>query len=172
MSKEKKKKTEKKDLVEDKKNDDTLLPYNPLMGTQPVQSVSVEDEGNMKGELIQQAESLVELNKQVLAAKQRETELIVDNRKLDVAKKLIEGINLVTDKTLNTETLIKVLDNCERPQDFKYMTESVEKMANVLKGMLNPSVADEFGNRKRAKIVAQFRSPDGSTASIGVDTDD
>lgn len=150
--------------------DNELLPYNPLVGSQ---SISVEDENNEKGELIEQAESLVELNKQVLAAKQRETELMVDNRKLDAAKKLIEGINSVADKALDEEVIARLLQQEDlRPQDFKYMAESMEKMTNTLKSLMNPSIADEFGNRKRTKIVAQFRSPDGSTASIGMDTDD
>lgn len=153
----------------DKAIEGELLPFNPLMGSQ---TITVDEENNTKVELIEEAQSIATLNKQVLAAKQRETELIVDNKKLDAAKKLIEGINMVADKALNADTITKILDREDlSPQDFKYMTESMEKMANVLKGMLNPSVADEFGNRKRTKIVAQFRGPDGSTASIGMDTD-
>lgn len=147
-----------------------LLDYNPLVSS-PM--ITVNDENHMKGELIEEAQSLAELNKQVLAAKQRETELIVDNRKLDAAKKLIEGINLVADKALSKETIEKILDQENlKPMDLKFMAESMEKMANTLKGLMNPSVADEFGNRKRTKIMAQFRSPDGSTASIGVDMND
>ena len=48
----------------------------------------------------------------------------------------------------------------------------MEKMSNTLKSLMNPSVADEFGNRKRTKIVAQFQSPSGEKASIGVEMDD
>ena len=147
-----------------------LLPVNPLMGSQVI---TVDDENNTKVELIEEAQSIATLNKQVLAAKQRETELIVDNRKLDAAKKLIEGINAVADKALNEDTIARILDQEDlKPMDLKFMAESMEKMSNTLKSLMNPSVADEFGNRKRTKIVAQFQSPSGERASIGVEMDD
>lgn len=154
----------------DKSIKQELLPVNPLMRSQVI---SVDEENNTKVELIEEAQSIATLNKQVLAAKQRETELIVDNRKLDAAKKLIEGINAVADKALDKDTISKILDQENlKPMDLKFMAESMEKMSNTLKSLMNPSVADEFGNRKRTKIVAQFQSPSGEKASIGVEMDD
>lgn len=160
----------KKNIIEGEIVENTLLPFNPLMAS-PM--ISVDDENNMKGELIEEAQSLAVLNRQVLEAKQRETELIVDNRKLDAAKKLIEGINLVADTALSKEAIEKMLsqDNL-KPMDLKFMAESMEKMANTLKSLMNPSVADEFGNRKRTKIVAQFQSATGEKTSIGVEMND
>ena len=151
------------------KSDKELLSFNPLM---PSSVVSVDDENNMKYELIEEAQSLAVLNKQVLEAKQRETELIVDNKKLDAAKKLIDGINLVADKALSEETLNKVLSKEDfTPMDLKFMAESMDKMANTLKSLMRPSVQDEFGNRKKTKIVAQFQTQSGERASIGVSID-
>lgn len=165
---EKKKKTTKKE--NDKVLEGELLPFNPLIDS-PV--VSVEDENEQKVELIEEVQSLATLNKQVLEAKQRETELIVDNRKLDAAKKLIEGINVVADKAFDEETIKQVLTKEDlNPQDFKFMADAMSKMSDTLKSLMNPSVQDAYGNRKRTKIVAEFRTQNGERASIGVDMGD
>ena len=105
MSK-KKKTTENIEVLEGEVLEEGLLPFNPLMGS-PI--ISVDDENEQKIELIQEAESLAVLNKQVLEAKQRETELIVDNKKLDAAKKLIDGINAVADKAFDEDTIRRVM---------------------------------------------------------------
>lgn len=165
---EKKKKTTKKE--NDKVLEGELLPFNPLIDS-PI--VSVEDENEQKVELIEEVQSLATLNKQVLEAKQRETELIVDNRKLDAAKKLIEGINVVADKAFDEETIKQVLTKEDlNPQDFKFMADAISKMSDTLKSLMNPSVQDAYGNRKRTKIVAEFRTQNGERASIGVDMSD
>ena len=120
----------------------------------------------------QEAESLAVLNKQVLEAKQRETELIVDNRKLDAATKLIEGINAVADKAFDEVTLTKIFEKEDlSPMDLKFMAESMDKMANTLKSLMRPSIQDEYGGRKKTKIVAQFQTQSGERASIGVSID-
>lgn len=148
-----------------------LLPFNPLVGDAPV--ITVDDENEQKVELIEQTESLAVLNKQVLEAKRRETELVVDNKKLDAAQKLIDGINVVADKALNEETIRKIVTkNDLTPMDLKFMAEAMDKMANTLKSLMNPSVQDEFGGRKRTKIIAQFQTASGDKASIGVDMGD
>ena len=159
-----------KDLPEVAVVDNALLPYNPLLQS-PV--ITVDDENEQKMELIEQTESLAELNKNVLEAKRRQVELIVDNKKLDAAQKLIDGINVVADKALSPDTIARIIEKDDlTPQDLKYMSESMEKMANTLKSLMNPSVQDEFGNRKRTKIMAHFRTPSGDSASIGVDIGD
>lgn len=164
-----KKDNKKKNVIEGKLVEKPLLHYNPLLHDT---SISVNEENEQKIELVEKSQSLAELNKNVLEAKQRETELIVDNRKLDAAKKLIEGINAVADKALSEETLMRVMAKEDlTPMDMKFMAESMDKMANTLKSLMKPSVQDEFGNRKRTKIVAQFQSPSGERASIGVSID-
>lgn len=165
---EKKKKTTKKE--DNKVLEGELLPFNPLIDS-PI--VSIEDENEQKVELIEEVQSLATLNKQVLEAKQRETELIVDNRKLDAAKKLIEGINIVADRAFDEETIKQVLTKEDlNPQDFKFMADAMSKMSDTLKSLMNPSVQDAYGNRKRTKIVAEFRTQNGERASIGVDMGD
>lgn len=168
MSKSKNK-TEKIKAIDAEIIQEKLLSYNPLM---PSPSISVDEENNLKGELIEEVQSLAVLNKQVLEAKQRETELIIDNKKLDAAKKLIDGINAVADKALSEDTLTKILTKDDlNPMDLKFMAEAMDKMANTLKSLMKPSIQDEYGNRKRTKIVAQFQTPSGEKASIGVSID-
>jgi len=165
---EKKKETAKKE--DNKALEGELLPFNPLIDS-PM--VSIDDENEQKVELMEEVQSLATLNKQVLEAKQRETELIVDNKKLDAAKKLIDGINIVADKALNEETIMQVLNKEDlSPMDFKFMADAMDKMSKTLKDLMNPSVQDAYGNRKRTKIVAEFRTQSGERATIGVDLGD
>lgn len=144
-----------------------LLPVNPLLGSNVI---TVDDENEQKVELIEEAQSLSVLNKEVLEVKRRQVELQVDNKKLDAANKLIDGINIVADKALNEDTITRIISQENlTPQDLKYMAEAMEKMSNTLKALMNPSVQDEYGNRKRTKIIAQFQTQSGDRASIGVD---
>ena len=143
-----------------------LLAVNPLLGSQVI---TVDDENEQKVELMEEAQSLSILNREVLEVKRRQVELEVDNKKLDAANKLIDGINIVADKALNEETIKKIIQQPNlTPQDLKYMAEAMEKMSNTLKGLMNPSIQDEYGNRKRTKIIAQFQTQSGERASIGV----
>ncbi len=164
---EKKKKTTKKE--DNKTLDGELLPFNPLIDS-PM--VSIDDENEQKVELIEEVQSLATLNKEVLEAKRRQVELSVDNKKLDAAEKLIDGINQVADKALNEDTIKQVLSKDDlSPMDFKFMAEAMDRMSKTLKDLMNPSVQDAFGNRKRTKIVAEFRTQSGERATIGVDLD-
>lgn len=146
---------------------------NPLVTEQSkTLIITPEEENEQKAELIEQTESLAVLNKQILEAKRRQVELIVDNKKLDAANKLIDGINIVADKALNEETIKKIINKEDlTPMDLKFMAEAMDKMANTLKSLMNPSVQDEFGRRKRTKIMAQFQTPSGEKATIGVEVD-
>ena len=142
--------TEKKKTAKKNEAEQELLPFNPLMGNMVV---STDEENEQKLELIEQTQSLAELNKEVLEVKQRQTELIVDDRKLDAATKLIEGINTVADRAFDEETLTKIFEKEDlTPMDLKFMAESMDKMANTLKSLMRPSVQDEYGGRKKTKI--------------------
>jgi len=144
---------------------------NPLVTEQSkTLIITPEEENEQKAELIEQTESLAVLNKQILEAKRRQVELIVDNKKLDAANKLIDGINIVADKALNEETIKKIINKEDlTPMDLKFMAEAMDKMANTLKSLMNPSVQDEFGRRKRTKILAQFQTPSGEKATMAVE---
>lgn len=156
------------EIIEEKKKPE-LLAVNPLLGSQVM---TVDDENEQKVELIEEAQSLAVLNKEVLEVKRKQVELVVDNKKLDAANKLIDGINIVADKALNKETINKIMSQKNlTPQDLKYLAEAMNKMSDTLKGLMTPSMQDEFGNRRRTKIIAQFKTPSGEETSIGVSID-
>lgn len=155
----------------DAKKKSELLPYNPLLAPdQQLQPITAEEENEQKIELIEQVESIATLNKQVLEAKRRQVELVVDNKKLDAAKKLIDGINVIADKALDPYTIAKIIEQDDlKPLDLKLMADAMEKMTKTLNGLMNPSVQDEFGNRKRTKIIAAFQTAAGDKMMVATE---
>lgn len=145
----------KKNIIEGEIVENTpLLSYNPLIAS-PV--VSINDETEQKVALISDIESLSAINKQQLMVKRQQVELEVDNKKLDVAKKTISTIEKIIESVSDEDVLTRVAENIKTPQDMKYMTEAAEKLANTLKNLLNPNVADEFGGKKHHKINMLFK---------------
>lgn len=143
-----------KDTKTTTKDEKDLLPFNPLMDA-PL--VSVDEETETRVQMIEEVESLAEINKQQLAAKRQQAELIVDNKKLDTALKTIDTVDKIIESVANEEVLARVAGNIETPQDMKYMTEAADRLTSTLKNLMNPNVADEFGNRKHHKINIMFK---------------
>lgn len=146
-----------------------LLPYNPLLGSN---IVTVENELERKIEAVNEIESLAELNKQQLMVKRQRVELEVDNKKLDTAKKTISTVEKIIESVANEEVLERVAGNIQTPQDMKYMAEAAEKLTGTLRNLMNPNVADEFGNKKRHKINFMFKGSGAVQAAVQVETSD
>lgn len=147
-----------------------LLPVNPLMDSV---IMTTEEEGKQKLELIKKASTLSEMNKQVLEGKRRQVELMVDHKKLDSALKIVDGIDDIATVVLDPAKIAQVMSKPDlTPQDFKYMVESVDKLSNTLKNLMNPAVNQEFGDghRSKYKIMANFK-PSGEV-NVGVSVDD
>lgn len=149
--------------------EENKLLENPLLQSQVIEP---QTELETKIALVNEIESIATLNKQQLMIKRQQVELEVDNKKLDVAKKTISNVEKIMEAVSNTDVIERVTENINTAQDLKYMAEAAEKFSNTLKNLLNPSVADEFGGRKRTKIFASFQTSNGDTASIGVSVDD
>lgn len=146
-----------------------LLPFNPLLG---IQSISVNDETEQKIEMINEIESLADINKQHLAVKKQQTELLVDNKKYDTALKTIDTIDKIINAVADEDVLERVKQNINTPQDLKYMAEATDKLTSTLKNLMNPNVADEFGGKKKHKINFMFKSNGPVQAAVQVETDD
>jgi len=147
-----------------------LLPYNPLLDApQALRPIDPDDENEQKVELIEQVESIAVLNKQVLEAKRRQVELIVDNKKLDAAQKLIDGIDLLSEKALDPVLISKMFAKDLKPLEYKLIIESIQKLSMTLKDVMNSSVQDEFGKRKRTKIVAAFQTAAGDKMMVSTE---
>lgn len=147
-----------------------LLPVNPLMQSDII--VSPEEETEMKVQAITEIESLAEITKQQLAMRRQRVELEVENKKLDTAKKAIDNIEKIIDAVSSADVLQRVTDNIKTAYDMKMMAEAAERLTNTLKGLMNPTVLDEFGNRKKTKILAQFRTASGEQATIAAEIPD
>lgn len=148
-------KGKKKDVQKDKKAvEGDLLSYNPLLGPQ---SITPIDETEQKVQMINEIETLAEINKQQLAVKRQQAELIVDNKKLDTAIKTVNTIDKIIQSVADETVLERVAKNINTPQDMKYMAEAADKLTSTLKNLMHPNVADEFGNRKHHKINVMFK---------------
>lgn len=146
---------------------------NPLLGVQSQDLIiSPGQEIEQKVEIINDIESITELNKQQLAVRRARVELEVDNKKLDAAKKTIDSIDKIINAVADADVLKRVTESINTPLDMKLMAEAAERLTNTLKGLMNPSVADEFGNRKKHKINFMFKSNGPVQAAVQVDTSD
>lgn len=134
--------------------DEPLLPFNPLMANP---AMSIDNETETRVQMIEEVESLAVINKQQLMAKRQQAELIVDNKKLDTALKTIDTVDKIIESVASEEVLARVASNIETPQDMKFMAEAADRLTSTLKNLMNPNVADEFGNRKHHKINVMFK---------------
>jgi DNA repair exonuclease SbcCD ATPase subunit len=125
-----------------------------------------------KVEAINEIESLAEINKQQLAVRRARVELEVDNKKLDTAKKAIDNIEKIIDAVSNAEVLERVTKNIKTPMDMKMMAEAAERLTNTLNNLMRPTVQDEFGGRKKTKIMAAFKAPTGEQMMIAAELPD
>ena len=157
------------EIIDAEITEETLLPVNPLMQS-PV--ISPTDETGMKVAAINEIETLAELNKQQLMIKRQKVELEVDNKKLDTAKKTVATLEKIIDSVSKEDVLERVANNIKTPQDMKYMAEAAEKLSHTLKGLMNPNVADELGNKKKQKINFMFKSSGTVQGAIQIDNSD
>jgi len=125
-----------------------------------------------KVEIINEIESIAELNKQHLAVRRERVELEVDNKKLDTAKKTIDNIEKIIDAVSDADVLERVTKNIKSPLDMKLMAEAAERLTNTLNSLMRPSVQDEFGGRKKTKIMAAFKAPTGEQMMISAELPD
>ncbi len=143
-----------------------LLPYNPLLSN-PV--ILPEDENEKKAQLIEEIESLTALNKQALQAKKQQMEVFVDDKKLDAAKQTVQNLENILDILSDPKVLENVKKNTKKPYDYKVLSEALMKQTEALKAYMDPTIQDEFGRRKRTKIIAEFRTASGEEARIAAE---
>ncbi len=166
----KKKNTAKPVEVLDKQG---LLPVNPLLQPNQHQSViTVNDEIEQKVELVNEIESLAEINKQALMARRQRVELEVENKKLDAAKKTIDSIDKIINAVADEEVLERVAKKIQTPTDMNMMAQAAERLSNTLRNLMNPNMLDGMGTKKRQKINFMFKSSGPVQAAVQVDTSD
>lgn len=151
-------------MAKNKTENNGLLSFNPLMSSP---AISVDDENNMKGELIEKTENLAVLNEEYLKVEQRKANLEIELRKIGETKKFTDVINSLIDLGLSEEIITNITSDLKGVKELKMYSEAIKNFAEVRNKNMN-NVQDEFGNRKRTKIVAQFQTQSGEKASIGV----
>jgi len=151
-------------------NDNPLLQMeildNPLA---PEESkdlmISPAQELEQKIDMLTEIDSIATITKQQLSIRRQRVELEVENKKLDAGKKIIDAADRLIDRVLEKGEAVEI----KTALDLKLYAEAIERLVNTNKMLMNSNVADEFGGRKRTKILASFRTAQGDQATIAAE---
>lgn len=150
---------------------DELLPYNPLV-QKPIAPITPEEESEQKVQLIEETESLVALNEHKLKAEQKKAKLEIELKKIKASKKLTDAINNLIDIGVSEEVLTRVVKNVEKPFDLKLLSDALKNFTDTRNKNMDALIHDEFGRRKKTKIMAAFRTQSGEQMMMSVETPD
>ena len=150
--------------------EDDLLPYNPLIH-KPI-TITPEEESEQKIQLIEETESLVELNEQNLKAKQRQAKLEIELKKIKTAKDLTKAMEDLIDIGVSQEVLNRVVDNIKTPFDLKHFSDALKNFNETRDKNMESLINDEFGRRRKTKIMAAFRTRAGEEMMLSAELPD
>ena len=150
--------------------EDDLLPYNPLIH-KPI-TITPEEESEQKVQLIEETESLVELNEQNLKAKQRQAKLEIELKKIKTAKDLTKAMEDLIDIGVSQEVLNRVVDNIKTPFDLKQFSDALKNFNETRDKNMESLINDEFGRRRKTKIMAAFRTRAGEEMMLSAELPD
>ncbi len=151
--------------------EDELLPYNPLVQN-PIAPITPEDESEQKIQLIEETESLVELNEQNLKAKQRQAKLEIELKKIKTAKDLTKAMEDLIDIGVSEDVLKRVVDNIKTPFDLKQFSDALKNFNETRDKNMESLINDEFGRRRKTKIMAAFRTRAGEEMMLSAELPD
>lgn len=134
--------------------------------------ISPAVEMEQKIALVEDIESITELNKQALSVKRQQIEIQVEEKKLETARKTVDSIEKIINAVSSTEVLEKVTKNIKTPMDMKMMAEAAERLTNTLKNLMNPNTLDAIGTKKKKKINFMFKSSGPIQAAVQIDNSD
>lgn len=150
--------------------EDDLLPYNPLIH-KPI-TITPEEESEQKIQLIEETESLVELNEQNLKAKQRQAKLEIELKKIKTAKDLTKAMEDLIDIGISEEVLNRVVNNIKTPFDLKHFSDALKNFNETRDKNMESLINDEFGRRRKTKIMAAFRTRAGEEMMLSAELPD
>lgn len=151
--------------------EDELLPYNPLLENHTM-VITPEDESEQKIQLIEETESLVELNEQNLKAKQRQAKLEIELKKIKTAKDLTKAMEDLIDIGISEEVLNRVVNNIKTPFDLKHFSDALKNFNETRDKNMESLINDEFGRRRKTKIMAAFRTRAGEEMMLSAELPD
>lgn len=150
--------------------EDDLLPYNPLIH-KPI-TITPEEESEQKVQLIEETESLVELNEQNLKVKQRQAKLEIELKKIKTAKDLTKAMEDLIDIGISEEVLNRVVKNIKTPFDLKHFSDALKNFNETRDKNMESLINDEFGRRRKTKIMAAFRTRAGEEMMLSAELPD
>ena len=118
--------------------------------------ISPEEEREMRVELITETESLIELTKTKIAAKKAQVMVELDNRKLDTALKIMDGMEEITEIMTDKDVLERVRNNVKSGMDMKMLADAFKSMSNELKTLSRPDILDGQGTKQELNLGIKF----------------
>jgi endo-alpha-1,4-polygalactosaminidase (GH114 family) len=131
--------------------------------------ISVNQEVEEKVAIINEIESIATLTRQQIAVKKEQANLLIDNKKIDTAKKTIGAVERIIESVINEEVIERVARNIKTPMDMKFMAEAADKLTSTLKNLMYGSAVDELGNKKKQKINFMFKSSGSVEGVVQID---
>lgn len=128
---------------------DNLIPRSAL-------DISPAEEQELKAELIQDTETLLELTKTKIAAKKAQVMVALDDKKLDAALKIMKGMEEIAGIMTDPEVLVRVRDNVKSGMDMKMLADAFKSMSGELKTLSRPDILDGQGTRKELNLGIKF----------------
>jgi|LSQX01.2.fsa_nt_gb predicted acylesterase/phospholipase RssA len=161
MSKKKKAVKKNNTAKEQKPKDDNvvqaeLLPNNPLVPN-PIRPITDVEEANQRIDLIEETQSLIQLNETKLKAEQRKANLEIALKKVEASKKMTDVIDAAIESGMSDAVIKRVAKAAKRPLDFKLFTEAIRNLSETRDRTMEDAIHAEFGSRKRVKVKAAFR---------------
>lgn len=143
------------------------LVINPLMKSNTMITPEVEVENKIA--LMEEIDSVASLNKRVLAVKREKIQLDIQNKSLDEALKIIDGMSTLTDVILDDKVLKKVKNSIQSTRDVKELAVAYGIFADKLQQLQGDNVLEEMGFKKRMKISVAFQNEVGDKAGVQVE---
>lgn len=140
---------------------------NPLI---PLEVIPPYKETEDKVALMQGIDSIASLNKQMLAVKRERAQLEIQNRGLDEAIKLINGMAAMTDIILSEEVMEKVKKSIETTKDVKELAVAYGIFADKLTQLQGQNVLEDLGGgKKKMKVSVAFQNDSGERTGVQVE---
>jgi tRNA nucleotidyltransferase/poly(A) polymerase len=135
-------------------------------------AISPGQEAEQKVEIIEEVQSLAVLNEQKLKAEQQKARLEIEVEKLRSSRNLSKAINSLIDLGLSEEILSGITRNLKTALDLKLYSEAIKNFTEARNKNADSIMQDEFGGRKKTKIMAAFKAPTGEQMMIAAELPD
>ncbi len=171
-----KKTTAKKKTVK-KKTENVLKPEvvempkrsldNPLLKSTTMITPDVEIDNKVA--LMEDIDSIASLNKQLLAVKRENTQLEIQNKSLDEAKRALDATIHIMDIFLDESVMNKVKKSIKSARDIKELATAYGILTDKVAILAGDNVLESLGVKKRMKISVAFQNDSGDRTGVQVE---